>query len=180
MARKATKKPFSLPRTASRPALLKDGSDQDFRQFIYDLSTLTRRLDVVRGVLARRVFLTPPQYNILMVVAQAQGTEEDGDEGVSVSAVARRLHVSTAFVTTQSACILELGLLEKRPNPKDRRGVLLRLTPRAEQLVAGLAPDLVELNDMVFRGLSRQEFTELARIIAKLVDRAQEAVDSVS
>ena len=51
-----------------------------------------------------------------------------GDRGVGVTAVAQALHVSSAFVATETGKLAQAGLLTKRANPKDRRAVLLSLT----------------------------------------------------
>lgn len=174
-ARKRPRPPFRLPPTTSNPALVDAAGDQAFRQMVYDLSTLAIRTDAARKVLAARIGLTAPQYNILMVVAQDEGRA--GNAGsVSVGAVAARLHVSQPFIATETARMAEKGFLEKLPNPDDGRGVLLRLTPRAEKLVTGLAPHLVNLNDIVFGGLSRRDFRELSRIAAQMVQNSAHAL----
>jgi len=161
----ARNSPFRLPRTTTNAALIDTHGDLAFRQMLYDLFTLSVRMDMGRKLVAGRVGLTPPQYNILMVVAQDEGKVD----GVSVSSVASRLHVSQAFVATETARMAEQGFIEKLPNPADGRGVLLRLTPRAEKRVIDLAPRLVKLNDIVFGALSKREFRELSCIVAKVV-----------
>lgn len=166
--------PFRLPPTTSNPALIEAGGDQGFRQMLYDLFTLSVRMDAGRKLIAGRIGLTPPQYNIMMVVAQDEGEAA----GASVGAVASRLHVSQAFVATETARMAALGFVKKLPNPADGRGVLLRLTPRAEKLVVDLAPHLVKLNDSVFCGLSKREFRALSRIVARVVENSGSALSS--
>src|SRR6202007_1222564 len=111
--------------------LLDEGGQTDhrFRQLLYDFSTLGASLEVVRSYLASQLGISPPQYNIAMILANHQNTG-----GISVSAVAKRLHVSTAFITLEAGSLEQAGLIEKRPNPKDRRGIFLRLTRRGELL----------------------------------------------
>ena len=89
-----------LPPTTSRQELLdSDGvSDRQFRQLLYDFSTLGANLEIARAYLASLAGLSPPQYNCAMIIAYYQGAV-----GVSVSDVARHLHVSTAFVTSEAA-----------------------------------------------------------------------------
>ena len=166
--------PFRLPPTTSNPALIDAGGDQVFRQMLYDLFTLSVRMDAGRKRIAGRISLTPPQYNIMMVVAQ----DESETAGASVSAVASRLHVSQAFVATETTRMAAQGFIEKLPNPADGRGVLLRLSPRAEKLVIELAPHLVKLNDLVFGGLSKRDFRALSRIAAQVVQHSGTALSS--
>ena len=155
---------FALPLTVSRQELIDNGGDGRFRQLIYDLSILASHLDTARKVLASRIGLTPPQYNVVMVVAQYQG-----NVGVSVGTVADHLHVSPAFVAGESTRLVQKQLLIKAPNPEDGRGVLLRLSQTAEKKVAGLGACLVQLNDEFFASLTRRDFADLSRIVGQMV-----------
>ena len=85
-----------LPATASRPALLEKGSDARFRRLVYDLLTIASRMTTVREHLGGRMGISAPQYSLLMAVGQFQG-----ERGVGVTAVAKVLHVSSAFVATE-------------------------------------------------------------------------------
>src|SRR3954462_13151369 len=121
---------LELPATVSRKPLLENGSDQRFRQLVYDLLTIATRMNAAREHLARGMGLSGPQYSVLMAIARFQGSD-----GVSVGVVARTLHVSSAFIATQTGKLAQAGLVSKRPNPKDRRGVLLSLTRAARVLI---------------------------------------------
>jgi DNA-binding MarR family transcriptional regulator len=139
--------PFHLSLSASMVELLDEGgkTDHRFRQLLYDFS--------------------PPQYNIAMIVANHQNTG-----GINVSDVARRLHVSTAFITLESGSLEQAGLIEKKPNPKDRRGVLLRLTRRGESLVERIGPERQRVNDHLFGSLSAKDFRRLSETLSSLLD----------
>src|SRR5262249_6846119 len=88
-ARAAGSAIYAPPPSVSRSALLEGGSDHRFRQLVYDLLTLTARMEAVRGHLGRRIGVSGPQYSLMMAVAHLQG-----DSGVSVGAVAELMHVS--------------------------------------------------------------------------------------
>ena len=120
-----------LPATVSRPALLEKGSDDRFRRLVYDLLTIASRMTTVREHLGGRMGISAPQYSLLMAVGQFQG-----ERGVGVTAVAKVLHVSSAFVATESGKLAQAGLLAKRANPKDGRAVLLSLTRAGRSLIA--------------------------------------------
>ena len=119
-ARQIKSASLRLPATASRPALLENGSDDRFRRLVYDLLTIANRMTTVREHLGARMGISAPQYSLLMAVGQFQGVR-----GVGVTAVAKVLHVSSAFVATESNKLAQAGLLAKRANPKDGRAVLL-------------------------------------------------------
>jgi DNA-binding MarR family transcriptional regulator len=158
---------FSLPVTVSRKELLdiNGTSDGQFRQLLYDLSTLASHLESARAFLAGRIGLSSPQYNVTMIVARFQKRE-----GVSVSEVAQRLHVSTAFVTSEAGKLETAGLIVKRQNPRDGRGILLRLSSLGEKKVREVGPVRLLVNDQLFRSISGEDFRHVARTIASLID----------
>jgi DNA-binding MarR family transcriptional regulator len=152
--------------SASSTALLdpQGTTDHRFRQFLYDFSTLGVSLEIVRSYLASLLGLTSPQYNIIMVLANSDGN------GISVSEVARRLHVSTAFITAEGINLESTGLIEKQRNPNDGRGVLLHLTQLGWEHVMQLAPERQKINDHLFGSLSQRDFQSLAETLASLLD----------
>src|ERR1700733_643896 len=158
--------PFRLALSASLVELLDEGgkTDHRFRQLLYDFSTLGASLEVARAYLAAHLGISPPQYNIAMIVANHQNTG-----GISGTDVAKRLHVSTAFITLEAGSLEQAGLIEKKPNPKDRRGVFLRLTSRGETLVASIGPERQRVNDHLFGSLSAKEFQRLCDTLSSLL-----------
>jgi DNA-binding MarR family transcriptional regulator len=158
---------FSLLPTVSRPELLdkEGGSDLVFRQFLYDFSVMAAYMEAVRTYLASNLDLTPPQYNIVMVLAQHRQKKM-----MSVSDVARNLHVTTAFITGEIRKLEHDGLVEKRRNPDDGRGVLLRLTSSGRARVQRTAVQRSQVNDRLFRKLSKEDFRHLSKTVASLID----------
>jgi DNA-binding MarR family transcriptional regulator len=152
--------------SASSAALLdpQGKTDHRFRQFLYDFSTLGVSLEIVRSYLASLLGLTSPQYNIIMVLANGDSN------GIGVSEVARRLHVSTAFITAEGINLESAGLIEKHRNPNDGRGVLLHLTQLGWKHVTQIAPERQKINDHLFGSLSAPDFHTLSETLASLLD----------
>jgi len=150
--------------TTSHPALLDRGSDQRFRQLVYDLLTLSVRMEMVREHLGRQMSISGPQYSVLVAVAHLQGAG-----GVSVGALAKALHVSSAFIATETRKLAEAGLVEKVPNPEDRRGVLISLSRAGNAQIARLTPAIRAVNDQFFAPLSRSAFEAMSSASAALV-----------
>jgi MarR family transcriptional regulator, organic hydroperoxide resistance regulator len=163
--RKQPETAAALPATASRQALLEGGSDDRFRQLVYDLLTISIRMEAAREHLARRLGVSGPQYSILMAIARLQGAH-----GVRVGTVAKALHVTSAFIATETGRLARLGLVSKSPNPKDRRGILLALTPRGQAELLKLGPEIRAVNDDFFKPLDRAAFQALASAAAALVE----------
>ncbi len=162
---------FRLPPTVSSRALTDGDSDARFRQMVYDLFTVSSRMENVRDALAKSLGVTGPQYSILMAIARLEGAE-----GVPVNLVADRLHVTGPFVTVETGKLARRGLVEKRRNPGDGRGVLLRLSTEGERRLTALSPVVCAVNDRFFGALDRTEFRNLAGIAAALVRDSDAAV----
>ena len=89
--------------------------------------------------------------------------------GVSVKAIAGAMGVKAPFVVTEVNHLIQAGLVLKRKNLKDRRGVLLSLTSRGRRTVEQLAPQLRMVHDQVFGELTRKEFLVASRVCRMLV-----------
>jgi DNA-binding MarR family transcriptional regulator len=159
--------------SVSRPELLdRDGSDRDFRHMVYDLLTVCVRMQEVRDRLAAEMEVSGPQYRLLMAIFHLQ--DEIG--GAGVGAVARQLHVSGPFVTAQANRLVVLGLVEKRPNPDDGRGVLLCLTGDGMQRIVQSLPVIQRANDAFFGSVDRLHFVALSDLAASLEKSSGQAV----
>jgi DNA-binding MarR family transcriptional regulator len=158
---------FHLPLSTTRIELLDRGGDTDhrFRQLLFDFSTLGASIEVARAHLASVLGLSSPQYNIAMVLANHQNVG-----GISVSEVARHLHVSTAFITCEAGKLEQSGFVEKLPNPSDGRGVLLRLSARGAALVQRIGTERQVVNDHLFASLTARDFQELSKTLSALID----------
>src|SRR3954469_13254602 len=108
-----TRRKAAPPPTVSRPALLVEGSDAEFRGLIHDLIAYGHRLDACRDAFAAIIGVSGAQYEILMLVSRT--------EGMSVGEVAARLHRSGAFITIEANRLAERGILDKTSDPADGR-----------------------------------------------------------
>jgi DNA-binding MarR family transcriptional regulator len=106
-----------------------------------------------------------------MTVAQLQGAS-----GVSVGKVAQVMHVSSAFVTSETGKLSARGLLRKRANPQDGRGALLSLTQAGRLKMDQLIPEIRAVNDLFFGRLDAHSFFELCDSAVALVDGSREAM----
>lgn len=163
--------PPRIPLTAGAAALLPGGSDTRLRQLVYDLFTVSIRMQLVRDALARRMNVTGPQYSVLMAVGELQG-----DAGVTVGVVAQHMHVTGAHATIEIGKLVRRGLLSKVTNPRDGRSVLVRLTPRGHALIDEIAPLLRATNDRFFGELDRKKFLAAGIIAGHLVTGSEKAV----
>lgn len=158
--------------TVSRKALLVDGSDEAFRQFVHDTLAFSARIEAVRNTLASVIGMAGAQYTILISIAQEQGLT-----GVGINHIAERLHYSAPFVTIEVNKLVASNLVEKRGNPDDRRRVLLTVTPKARDLLNQLAAVQRPVNDALFSTLSAADFQRLRKKMSELVGTADQALN---
>ena len=158
------------PLTTTRAALLKGGSDREFREFLHSFMIFSRCLEGVRDCLAKQVGVTPPQYEILSHLR-----EQRSDVGLTITAIAERLHCSGSFATTEVGKLERQGLVHKRRDSEDARRLFVTITPRCEARFRDVAPIQRQLNDTLFNGVSAADFRRLHKLFPALVldgDRA--------
>ena len=158
------------PLTVSRPDLLTDGADGDFRQLVHRLLAFSARLETCRSGFGGLLDLSGVQYTALISIAHLEG-----DDGVGVKTVADHLGLSGSFLTIVTGQLAKRGLVEKSTNPQDRRRVHLRVTEQGRELLEGLAPIQRDVNDLLFKPLDAKRFRALSDIFADLIQAADEA-----
>jgi MarR family transcriptional regulator, organic hydroperoxide resistance regulator len=162
---------YVLPLTVSCRALLDNGSDRRFRALVNDLLTIASRMETVRAHLGARIGISGPQYSVLVAVAHLEGAR-----GVSVGTLAQALHVSSAFVASETGRLARRKLLFKGPNPDDRRGVLINLAPAGRLKIDRIGAELRAINDLFFGGLDAGAFATLSAAAGALVRGSEKAV----
>ena len=80
--------------------------------------------------------MTYQQYNVLRIL-ETEGPIAQGE-------IARRLLVSAPVLTRLAGSLVESELAERMSDPRDRRSVMLQLTPAGSVLVREMRKDLLE------------------------------------
>ncbi|WP_324275280.1 MarR family winged helix-turn-helix transcriptional regulator [Blastococcus brunescens] len=90
--------------------------------------------------------------------------------GVRLSDLAERLRIAPRSATEVADALQDRGLVERTPDPADRRAVILRPTDEGrrirEEIAAARTADAVEL----FERLPEADRATLARILRALLD----------
>jgi MarR family transcriptional regulator, organic hydroperoxide resistance regulator len=161
----------SLPLTVSRPELLTDGADRDFRRLVHNIFAFMARHEAVRDGHARQIGLAGVEYTILISIGHLG---LDGD--VNIKTVADHLHMSGAFITTVTRKLQSIGLVEKIQDHIDRRRITLVIAEKGKALLRRLAPYQREINDVEFGSLTREQFRLLSEILENLIESGDKAV----
>jgi DNA-binding MarR family transcriptional regulator len=155
----------------SHKALLEGGSDVEFRRLVYRLVLVEERLRHARAYFGRLIGLTGPQYMLLVTVLYLQG-----EDGITVRALARNLRVSSAFIASESQRLVARGLLARRANPADSRSTLLSVTAAGRRRIARMLPEVRAVNDLFFEGVTRPAFRAAQRFLDQLLDGSARAM----
>ena len=167
-ARRAPHEPLV---TITLPAIVDGGGDAHFRQAVYLMNLAFDRLQTCREAFGRDIGLTGSQYAVLIGTSHMQGAE-----GISVRALADHVRLAATHVTTEVGRLIRLELLEKRPNPLDRRGVLVSLSVAGQRRLDRLAPFLRAVNDTLFRDITRRQLNAFAEVLGTFVRNSDDAV----
>jgi DNA-binding MarR family transcriptional regulator len=67
----------------------------------------------------------------------------------------------------------KMGRVERRPNPDDRRGVLVRLTPSAVELIETVTPAHLANEARLTSCLTADELSQFSGLLKKLLRHAE-------
>ncbi len=165
---------FAPPLTVSHAALLDAGSDVAFRETVYLMVLTFGRLIACREAFGRTLRLTGSQFAVLIGAAYTQGRD-----GVSIRALADHVQLASTHVTTEVGRLIRKGLLVKRVNPHDRRGVLVTLSAKGEHAVRDVSPFLRRINDLLFRNVSRADFAAISGFLRAFARNSEHALAEI-
>lgn len=154
--------------STSLKGLLKEGSDKEFLQLIYNLLSLSNVMVRNREHFAAYIGVTDQQYVIMTILYETPGA--------TVSHIANQIHVSSQFITLETGKLVKKGLIDKRPHEVDRRSVSLTLTQRGQTLLREVWPLRRRTNDLTFQSLTKERAAILDEIIGTLVMGAKIAL----
>jgi len=119
------------------------------------------------AALARKHGLTHAALNALAVIEGAGGPVQPGE-------VSARMHITSATMTSVLDTLERNGYVVRRPNPEDRRSVLVDITPSAQTVLDRLLPQVQLAARSVFAALGDDALQSLLDHLAV----ARSAIDS--
>ncbi|MYZ47581.1 MarR family winged helix-turn-helix transcriptional regulator [Propylenella binzhouense] len=160
------------PLSTSLDTLLVDGSDGKFRNLIYKVLSTSTLMLRSRDRFAAHIGVSGPQYSMMVAIGEAGSA--------TVGQIADELRVSSPFVTAEIGKLIERGIVERRPNQRDRRSSLLTLTEKGRDMIVDVGPLRRLTNDLVFGSLTSEEVQSLHAIMDKLVVDAEHALHTIN
>ena len=128
------------------------------------ISRLARLLDRARRAAFTAHGIEPWEFDVLAALRRAGKPCQ-----LTPGALLRETMVTSGTMTNRVDRLAQRGLVERFPDPRDRRGVLVRLTTPGKKAVDGAFETLLASERALLGDLSPQERTHLAGVLRRLM-----------
>jgi MarR family transcriptional regulator, organic hydroperoxide resistance regulator len=149
------------PLTISLETFVKNGSDREFRQLIFELMGLSNQMKRHSDQFARYIGRNNAQFHLMIIMAEMPD--------LTVSQIAQLMNVTSQFVTIEIGQLIRDDIVSKRLDESDRRSSFLNLTSKGKNLIRELAPLLRRANNLHFRSLNEERAKILTETIHTLI-----------
>ena len=140
--------------------------DLDLRplQVLSRVSRLGHHLDKARRAAFAEHGLESWEFDVLAALRRAAAPYE-----LSPGRLVKETLVTSGTMTNRVDRLAARGLVERLPDPSDRRGVLVRLTDAGRRTVDGALEGLLEREQELLGGLDADDHQRLTRLLRDLV-----------
>ena len=139
------------------------------REIAFMIMDVARMLRTYADQRARQFGISRAQWGVLVRL--------DRSEGLKQSELAEILDLQPISLTRLLDRLAENGLIERRPDPNDRRANRLYLTPAARPLLEQLAKLGRDLMDHVLAGFDDEANERLLRDLGLMKDNLRSAIN---
>lgn len=133
------------------------------------IGRLARRLDLARRTAFARHAIESWEFDVLAALRRA-----GGDYELSPGRLIKETLVTSGTMTNRVDRLAARGFVERLPDPNDRRGVLVRLTPEGREAVDGAFEALVAAERDLLADLPTKDHRQLATLLRTLMHRLDE------
>ena len=152
-------------KVAERPA----DHESELRLWLRLLTCTTLIEGEVRRRLRQEFDVTLPRFDLMAQLDKAPG-------GMTLGELSQRMMVSNGNVTGLVDRLVEQGLIDRRPSPKDRRAQIVTLTAGGRRFFRTLARANGDWIGEMLAELSSNEIKTLLRLLAKTKMSARRAI----
>jgi DNA-binding MarR family transcriptional regulator len=147
----------------------------DFPELDLEVEGIVNRLHVLGKYLKRSFDETASEFGInkgeldvLKLLRRADDRRE-----LSPSSLSDRLHLSSGAMTNRLDRLETQGLIQRTPDPNDRRGVMVQLTDKGDEIFHSAIERQIEKEKDLFEPLSPAERTKLSNLLRKLISEIE-------
>lgn len=151
-------------KVAERPA----DHEAELRLWLRLLTCTTMIEGEIRSRLRDQFDFTLPRFDMLAQLDKAPS-------GMTLGELSQRMMVSNGNVTGLVERMVAQGLIERRPDPNDRRAQIVTLTAEGRKSFRAMARTHEDWIAGIFSGLTSGEIDELMNLLAKTKNSAREA-----
>ncbi|GAA4915197.1 MarR family winged helix-turn-helix transcriptional regulator [Streptomonospora salina] len=144
---------------AERPDL-----DIEPLQVFSRVSRLARLLDRARRAVFTEHGLEPWEFDVLAELRRSGPPYE-----LSPGRLLRATLVTSGTMTNRIDRLAAAGLVQRGPDPADKRGVLVRLAPEGRERVDGALAALLDYEESLLSGLPREDRRALASLLRSVL-----------
>ena len=128
------------------------------------ISRLAHHVDRARRQAFTEHAIEPWEFDVLAALRRAGSPYE-----LSPGRLIKETLVTSGTMTNRVDRLAARGLVERHPDPSDRRGVLVRLTPEGKQAVDGAFTALIDAELDLLADLSPSDQKALAGLLRQLL-----------
>jgi len=144
----------------------RERADLDFGplEVLSRVDRLARHLDRARRAAFDASDVEPWEFDVLSALRRAGEPYE-----LSPKTLLQQTLVSSGTMTNRVDRLTARGLVARRTDPKDGRGILVSLTPQGRTTVDAAIADLLEAERSILTGVSPDEQDQLSGLLRRLI-----------
>jgi DNA-binding MarR family transcriptional regulator len=150
---------------------VRDHAWSDFPELDLEVEGIVNRINVLTKYLKRSFDETASEFGInkgeLDVLKLLRA--KDAPRSLSPSQLAERLHLSSGAMTNRLDRLETQGLVERRPDPSDRRGILVQMTDKGDEIFHSAIELQIEKEKALFETLGPKERKQLSNLLRRVI-----------
>ena len=139
-----------------------------------DIRIVTALFDVINNKLSKASQETLLKIYKNLTIAEASAIYAIGpDEPKTMKQIAETLGVAVSTPTRTIDRLLEKGFVNRKVGEKDRRKLLIELTPKGKKLLVDIDKENLEITKKMINGLSDEEIETFKEILFKISENIE-------
>ncbi len=113
--------------------------------------------------------LTSSQWKIILAL--------NFNDGVTQKELASKIYSDGSTLVPIIDKMVENGLIERRPDPEDRRNNRIYLTKKAESTIDSIISSVLEIRKISYKGVTDNELKTVRQVLNKIIANAENAIN---